>query len=157
MLAPMIVGGLLLVFSMWWIYFDRPVHDLLVGGLRKAIVWGYGHYFVFASAAAVGAGLAVSVDAATHHAAIGTTGAGFAVAIPTVIFIACLWILHDRPEYRSTRWMAPLAAPIMLLAPFTTQPVLVIGSTLAGLVGIKGWLRLQARRIAVEPSTRARH
>ena len=60
-LVPLIVGGLLIVYSMWWVYFDRPVHDLLTS-LRKAIVWGYGHYFVFAAAAAVGAGLAVSVD-----------------------------------------------------------------------------------------------
>ena len=60
-LVPLIVGGLLIVYSMWWMYFDRPVHDLLTS-LRKAIIWGYGHYFVFASAAAVGAGLAVSVD-----------------------------------------------------------------------------------------------
>ena len=28
-LLPLVVGGLLIVFSMWWIYFDRPVHDLL--------------------------------------------------------------------------------------------------------------------------------
>ena len=60
-LVPLIVGGLLIVYSMWWVYFDRPVHDLLTS-LRKAIVWGYGHYLVFAAAAAVGAGLAVSVD-----------------------------------------------------------------------------------------------
>ena len=45
------------------------MHDLLTS-FRKAIVWGYGHYFVFASAAAVGAGLAVAVDQATHHAEI---------------------------------------------------------------------------------------
>ena len=56
---------------MWWIYFDRPVHDLLAS-LRTAIVWGYGHYVVFAAAAAVGAGLAVAVDQAAHHTKIGT-------------------------------------------------------------------------------------
>ena len=100
-LLPIIVGGLLIVFSMWWMYFDRPVHDLLTS-LRKAIVWGYGHYFVFASAAAVGAGLAVNVDQATHHAKIGAVGAGAAVAIPVAIFLICLWVLHDRPEYRQT-------------------------------------------------------
>ena len=60
-LAPLIGGGLLIVYSLWWVYFDRPVHDLLTS-LRKAIVWGYGHYVVFAAAAAVGAGLAVAVD-----------------------------------------------------------------------------------------------
>ena len=74
-LLPIIVGGLLIAYSMWWMYFDRPVHDLLTS-LRKAIMWGYGHYLIFASAAAVGAGLAVSVDQATHHAKVSAAGAG---------------------------------------------------------------------------------
>ncbi len=74
---------------MWWMYFDRPVHDLLTS-LTKAIVWGYGHYLVFAAAAAVGAGLAVSVDQATHHAKVSAAGAGFAVAVPVAVFVcAC--------------------------------------------------------------------
>ena len=84
---------------MWWVYFDRPVHDLLTS-LRKAIVWGYGHYLVFAAAAAVGAGLAVNVDQATHHAKVSAVGAGAAVAIPVAVYLLCLWVLHDRPEYR---------------------------------------------------------
>ena len=74
-LAPTIAGGLLIVFSMWWIYFDRPVHDLLTS-LPKAIFWGYGHYFVFASAAAVGAGLAAAVDQVGHHARDRTSRCG---------------------------------------------------------------------------------
>ena len=90
-------------------YFDRPVHDLLTS-FRKAIVWGYGHYLVFAAAAAVGAGLAVNVDYATHHAKIGAAAAGAAVAIPVAIYLLCLWFLHDRPEYRATRAYGPIAA-----------------------------------------------
>ena len=142
-LAPTIVGGLLIVFSMWWMYFDRPVHDLLTS-LPKAIFWGYGHYFVFASAAAVGAGLAVAVDQVSHHAAIGPVGAGLAVAVPVVVFLLCLWLLHYRPEYRATRWVGPAAAPLLLLAPFTGQPVLAIGGILAAVVAIK--IRVGARK-----------
>ena len=99
-LLPLIAGGLLIVFSMWWVYFDRPVHDLLTG-FRKALIWGYGHYVIFAAAAAVGAGLAVGVDHATHHAKIGDVAAGAAVAIPVAVYLLCLWVLHDRPEYRA--------------------------------------------------------
>ena len=65
-LVPIIVGGLLIAYSIWWMYFDRPVHDLLTS-VKQAMFWGYGHYFIFASAAAVGAGLAAGVDQATHH------------------------------------------------------------------------------------------
>ena len=117
-LLPTIVGGLLIVYSMWWMYFDRPVHDLLTGP-RKAFVWGYGHYVIFASVAAVGAGLAVAVDVATHHGEIGPVGAGAAVAIPVAIYLVCLWVLHHRPEYRRTRALGPAAAGLILLTPFT--------------------------------------
>ena len=135
-LIPIIVGGLLIVYAMWWVYFDRPVHDLLTS-IRKAFIWGYGHYFVFASAAAVGAGLAVAVDAATHTAKIGPVGAGVAVAVPVATYLLCLWFLHDRPEYRQTRAYGPVAAVLVLLTPFTGHGVPLTGAILAGLVGLK--------------------
>ena len=135
-LAPTIAGGLLTVCAMWWIYFDRPAHDLLTS-FRRAFMWGYGHYVVFASAAAVGAGLAVNVDVVTAHAHIGPIAAGYAVAIPACAYLLCLWVLHDRPEYRRTRVLGPLAAVLMLLGPLTGQGVLVTGATLAVLVGVK--------------------
>ena len=135
-LISLILGGLLIVFSMWWMYFDRPVHDLLTG-LRMAIIWGYGHYVVFAAAAAVGAGLAVSVDQVTAHAEISRTTAGFAVAIPVALFLLSLWVLHDRPGHRETRPFGPITAILILMTPFTSHPVLLTGLLLASMVGIK--------------------
>jgi low temperature requirement protein LtrA len=135
-LAPLIAGGMLTVYSLWWVYFDRPAHDLLTTS-RRAFVWGYGHYFVFAAAAAVGAGLGVAIDAAGAHAAIGSVTAGMAVAVPVAIYLVCLWILHDRPEYGWTRGLGPLAAVVVLLTPFTAQPVFWTGVTLATLVAVK--------------------
>ena len=135
-LAPTIIGGLLVVCSMWWIYFDRPVHDLLTT-FRKAFVWGYGHYFVFASAAAVGAGLAANVDLVTGHSKVGPVAAGYAVAIPAAVYLGCLWLLHDRPAYRRTRAFGPVTAALILLSPFTGQGVLVTGLVLAALVTSK--------------------
>jgi low temperature requirement protein LtrA len=135
-LLPLIIGGLLIAYSMWWVYFDRPVHDLLTS-MGKAIVWGYGHYFVFAAAAAVGAGLAVSVDQATHHAKVGAVGAGAAVAIPVAVYLLCLWVLHDRPEYRQTRSFGPIAAGLVLMTPFTGYAVPLIGVILTALVAVK--------------------
>jgi low temperature requirement protein LtrA len=135
-LLPLIIGGLLIVYSMWWVYFDRPVHDLLTS-VRKAFIWGYGHYVVFASAAAVGAGLAAAVDVATHHAKVGAVGAGAAVAIPVATYLLCLWGLHHRPEYRPTRSFGPIAAVLVLLTPFTGHAVPLIGLILATLVAVK--------------------
>jgi len=135
-LMPLIAGGMLIVYSLWWVYFDRPAHDLLKT-FRRAFVWGYGHYFVFAAAAAVGAGLGVAVDHAGGRAAIGPVGAGMAVAVPVALYLVCLWILHDRPEYGWTRGLGPVAAAVVLLTPFTAQPVLWTGVALATLVAIK--------------------
>jgi low temperature requirement protein LtrA len=121
--------------SLWWFYFDRPAHDLLTT-IRRAFLWGYGHYFVFAAAAAVGAGLGVAVDRVTGHAAIGSVAAGMAVAVPVAVFLVCLWVLHDRPEYGSTRTLGPAAAAIVIATPFTAHPVLWTGVTLTALVAV---------------------
>ncbi|MEV7128067.1 low temperature requirement protein A [Streptomyces sp. NPDC093260] len=54
-------GGLLLVFALWWLYFARPAHTLLATSHqvhRRRFTWAYGHYLIFGSAAAEGAGLA---------------------------------------------------------------------------------------------------
>jgi low temperature requirement protein LtrA len=135
-LAPIIAGGLLIVYSLWWLYFDRPAHDLLTT-IRHAFVWGYGHYFVFASAAAVGAGLGVAVDQAGAHASIAPLTAGLAVTTPVAMYLVCLWILHDRPEYGWTRALGPVAALAVLASAFSPQPVLWTGVILATLVAVK--------------------
>ena len=139
-LVPVIIGGLLIVYSMWWVYFDRPVHDLLTS-LRKGILWGYGHYLVFAAAAAVGAGLAVTVDQVTHRADVSAVAAGMAVAIPVAVYLICLWVLHDRPEYRGTRLLGAATAGLVLLTPYTGYAVPLTGAMLAALVGTKLVLR----------------
>jgi low temperature requirement protein LtrA len=154
-LAPVIVGGLLIVYSMWWLYFDRPVHDLLTT-FRKAFIWGYGHYLIFAAAAAVGAGLAVAVDQAIGRTKIGGSGAGAAVAIPVAIYLMCVWFLHDRPEYRRTRLLGPIAALVIALTPFARYAVLLTGLTLTLLVVVKRvMLRADPDRPAVAAANEA--
>lgn len=135
-LAPLIVGGLLIVFSLWWLYFYRPVHGLLTT-LRRAFVWGYGHYFVFASAAAVGAGLAIGVDQATGHAGIGPRAAGAAVAVPVAIYLACLWFLHHPRGEARLPYLGPAAAVLVLLTPLTDHAVPLTGAILAALLAVK--------------------
>lgn len=94
-LLPIAVGGLLLVFAAWWIYFVVPAHDRLVSS-REGFLWGYGHYVIFASAAAVGAGLEIAVEQAVGEAHISTLAASAAVTIPSAIFLLSVWLLHAR-------------------------------------------------------------
>jgi low temperature requirement protein LtrA len=136
-LLSVIVGGLLIVFSFWWLYFERPAHDVLTSS-KTAFIWGYSHYFVFASAAAVGAGLAVAVDHAAHHAEISDVAAGAAVAVPVAVFLSCLWMLHAHgDEPMGTRVVGPLVVAAVLLTPFTGQAVLSTGLLMAGLTAYK--------------------
>nr|WP_079251207.1 low temperature requirement protein A [Streptomyces acidiscabies] len=94
-LLPIAGGGLLIVFAAWWIYFVVPVHGRLRSN-RQAFLWGYGHYLVFASAAAIGAGLEVGVEEAVGKAHISAVAAAAAVTVPTALYLVTVWGLHSR-------------------------------------------------------------
>ncbi|MQA87920.1 MAG: low temperature requirement protein A [Streptosporangiales bacterium] len=128
-------GGLLVTFSLWWLYFAKSAHRLLVSN-RAAFRWGYGHYFVFASAAAVGAGLAVNVDQITGAAHLPGWAAGATVTVPVAAFLLTLWILHLRPHHSGLphQIMPPTGAALVLASTAAPQPVLVAGLLLAALV-----------------------
>jgi len=132
------VGALLLVFAMWWLYFERSSDDLLSSRAR-AFEWGYGHYFIWISAAAVGAGIAVGVDVLTHHAHVDMHVAGAAVAIPVAIYLAGIWVLHDlpRPMSRLRMSLSPVAIVLVLLTPLSSQPIFLTGAIVVGLLAAK--------------------
>ncbi|MEE1759590.1 low temperature requirement protein A [Streptomyces sp. SP18BB07] len=110
-LLPIAVGGLLIVFSAWWIYFSVPIHGHLRSS-RESFLWGYGHYLIFASAAAIGAGLEVAVEETVHKAHISTLAASSAVTLPTALYLISVWALHARHYKVGTaqQTVLPLAA-----------------------------------------------
>jgi low temperature requirement protein LtrA len=87
------VGGVGLTFGMWWIYFLLPAGDVLRHHRDRSFVWGYGHYFVYASIAAVGAGLHVVALHLEHLAHISATAVMLSVAIPVAIYFVSLGVL----------------------------------------------------------------
>ena len=94
-------GALLVVFAMWWLYFDQPADQTVERAraafdesTRAGFVWGYGHLVVFASAAAVGAGIEVAVDHAVHPDEVSATLAAGAVAVPVVLYMLSVRVLH---------------------------------------------------------------
>ncbi|MFN8169460.1 MAG: low temperature requirement protein A [Candidatus Nanopelagicales bacterium] len=143
---PVAVGGLLLVFSMWWKYFARPADDLLTSS-ATAFRWGYGHYLVFASAAAVGAGIAVNVDAATGLGELDARAAAATVTVPAAIYIATVWWLHLRPheDEPSRGYLVAVGVPALLLSTFAPEPVLVAGLVAAALVAAAVVLDVRAQ------------
>ncbi len=142
-LAPVIVGGLLLVLSMWWVYFDMPgeeaverVRSAFDERLTAPFVWGYGHFFVFAGAAAAGAGLAVGVDQAIGHSELTDVQAGLTVTVPAAVYLVSVWLIHRsfKPASRLNTYAVPVAVFALLAASFTPEPVLGAGLIVAGLV-----------------------
>ncbi|KAJ3242609.1 hypothetical protein HDU81_000054 [Chytriomyces hyalinus] len=58
------LGGIIIVFSLWWIYFLIPFGDLLMKHSRRGgFLWGYGHIGIHAPVASLAAGLAIIVQA----------------------------------------------------------------------------------------------
>jgi low temperature requirement protein LtrA len=136
------VGGLLLVFGMWWSYFKHPASEQLRLSLREAAIWGYGHFAIFASIAALGAGLQVVIDTIAHKSHVGPVFAAFSVAVPLAVFLAVLGLLSTRVDRRvpTNLPFVLLAAGLVLLTPLAastiTLPVtiLVMAALLAGLL-----------------------
>jgi low temperature requirement protein LtrA len=138
------IGGFVMVSAMWWIYFDQPVETLLTRAREafsakdeaQSFIWGYGHYFVFASAAAVGAGLAVAVDQVVGHTTLTDLESAFVLTCPVVLFLLTVWVLHWRHKqpgpFRAVA--CPLTAAVVLATSWTSEPVLLTGIAVAGLV-----------------------
>jgi len=130
------ITALVILFSMWWLYFSREDH-LAENSRRLAFIWGYGHQLVFLGGAAVGAGIAVQVDIATQHAAVGAYAGHWAVALPVALYVTGLWLVRDRVilRYRA-HWLLPLMALVIAVSP------LALGSeAVAVVLVLTVWLR----------------
>ncbi|MFI2779803.1 low temperature requirement protein A [Streptomyces sp. ALB3] len=134
-IATLVVGGVLTVFALWWLYFSQNAPRRLTS-LKAAILWGYGHYAVFASAAAVGAGLAVGVAHTTGHGHLSDRAAAATFTVPVAVFITLVWLLHHRREELRSRndLIHPVAVLAVLAMTFTPVPVLGTGIVAAALV-----------------------
>ncbi|WP_425837540.1 low temperature requirement protein A [Kribbella sp. DT2] len=126
------VGGLVLLFSLWWLYFLQPAGHGLERRRDRSYVWGYCHFGLFAALAALGAGLEVAVEQTSHHLPISPTSAGYAVAAPAALFVGLLWgvtrTLLARPTLRLSASVVAvvLIALAPLLAPYAGGPLVVV-------------------------------
>ncbi|MBL4771063.1 MAG: low temperature requirement protein A [Planctomycetes bacterium] len=89
-----IAGTLMILFSMWWLYFDEKVESEL-GDETKSFVWSYGHYFIYAFATAVGVLISVNIDVLTHHAEIKESTAVLGLGLTVAGFLVSVWVCHD--------------------------------------------------------------
>jgi low temperature requirement protein LtrA len=118
------LGGLVLAFGAWWLYFDHPGH--LTPGPDVSFRWGYAHVVVFAALAALGAGIHVAAEAVAGHGGHGVDRiAALAVAGPTAGFLLGLvlvMVITGTPLSADRVW-PKLAGAVGVLAIGAVAPV----------------------------------
>ena len=137
-------GGLLLVFGLWWLYFCRPAGEALRESPQASFLWGYGHYLVFASLAALGAGLQVGADTVRHVSHVGEVVSALSVCVPVAVALLVVGALQTRLDPRhplALRFTGGaalvLAAGLLAAAVPLAAALLVAGVVVAGLVAVE--------------------
>jgi low temperature requirement protein LtrA len=128
-LASVVIGGVLITFSAWWLYFARESAEVLEESDHYEFLWGFGHYFIYASVALLGAALALRVDFYEHKAHVsGLTSAAF-VTVPVAVFLAALWLVVVRMHDSTPRTSGPfgLAVAAVIASTWTPRPELAAG------------------------------
>jgi low temperature requirement protein LtrA len=143
-LAGVVVGGLLIVYALWWIYFKRDHLELFEGPFRHNLTAGYGHYLVFVSVAGTGAALAASVDVATHESHASVRFVAVALAVAVSLYVLVLGALHsvvdgDRGQLRLAAVVAALTLAVALVSPSIGLSVAGTGLVLALSVAEHVW------------------
>jgi len=143
-----VVAGTGLTFGVWWNYFILPSAEVLARRRERSWIWGYGHILVFASIAAMGAGLHVAAYVVEGEATIGTVGAVLATAIPVAVgtlvtFALYCYLLHGVDalyvgQFAGT--LVVLGVAVVLAAvgvPFAWCLVVVMAAPVVTLVGFE--------------------
>ena len=152
--AGVTLGGVLIVFSLWWLYFSREAAEVLERARRDATrvpyLFGFGHYAIYAAAAAVGAGLAARAEQVAHpedqHLDLISSAA---VTVPVAVLLLAMWAVHLRLHDPSWRAALPFFATAAIVLASTALPFceLVTGVALAVLVAVETRLAARSPRV----------
>ncbi|ABS03422.1 low temperature requirement protein A [Kineococcus radiotolerans] len=132
-------SSLTLAAGAWWVYFSAEHHRRLTG-VRQALVYGYGHYLVFAAAGAFSAGVEVLIDHESGHGDLSPVAAAATVTVPVAVFLLVVWWLvlrHELTPARSTTVLVlSLAAGAGALLP--QAPLWAALAVVAAVVVVQG-------------------
>lgn len=157
--------GIMLTFALWWQYFMLPSAEVLSVHRGRGFVWGYGHVLIFASIAAVGAGLHVVGYVFDPEHPIDETVAVVALAIPVMAFSLSLFAIYQWlvRHYRTVLvpqiltfalpaigvWLSFVGSPLWVcLAAVLAGPVIVVVQFELG-----AWRELAKQRAKFEPDS----
>jgi low temperature requirement protein LtrA len=154
--ALLALAGVGLAFGCWWAYFVVPWAQALVRHRPSAFPFGYGHLFVFASLAAMGAGLRVAAFTLEGEADIGAVAAVLTVAVPVAVYAGMVYglyaiVMRARDPFH-VLLMAGTAVfvvlPVVLAAAGAGVPVCLVVLALAPVVTVVGFETVGHRHLA---------
>jgi low temperature requirement protein LtrA len=154
-LIGLALGGLLIVFVAWWIYFSHEMGELL-DARASPFLWGYGHYLVFCSAAAIGAGIEVAAAWTTGAEHVSALLAAGAVTVPAAVFFVMVWALQAR--YFKSGWtqaLLPGTAAAVLLCTFAEGYAVILAGLCCVLSVVLGECSRRAGLGGRQPVTEA--
>ena len=129
-------AGLGLVFALWWSYFKHSATEQIRESLPWTFVWAFAHYLIFASVAALGAGLQVTVGTLDHHAGVTPLFAAFTVAIPVATFIVVLGLLGAHAGSERFGIRLTLLTAVLILAGAAAAPILTLPASIVIMAGL---------------------
>jgi low temperature requirement protein LtrA len=128
------VLALVTTAGLWWIYFWPP-HHAAVPTLQRSLLYGYGHYLIFAAAGAVSVGIEVEIDLIAGSGELARPLASFAHSIPVAVFLLGVWALAIRPvARRAVNIAVPTGALLVLVDPLLPVPVALTALFLVAIV-----------------------
>ncbi|MEJ1920955.1 low temperature requirement protein A [Microbacterium sp. KHB019] len=131
-LVGLAVAGIVIAAGMWWVYFSREQGERL-GASPRAFAFGYAHYFVFASAGAVSAGIEVELDLLEDAHGVSTASSALAFTLPVAVFLVTIWLVMLRGRISEPASAIFLIAAALVLA-CGVLPVLTVAGTAVCLV-----------------------
>jgi len=147
------VAGVGLTFGRWWVYFVLPSAEVLHLGRGKCWVWGYGHYVVFGSIAAMGAGLHVAAYYIEHTAHISALATVLTVVVPVAVYVLSIFALCTYLVGRLDPFHLGLATgaafflvlPVVLAGAHVAMPICLLVLTLAPAEVVVGYELVNSR------------
>lgn len=123
------IAATIVPFALWWLYFNDD-ENLGSDEMNHVFVWAYVHFFVFASAAAIGSGFAALVDATGDRGHGSPDAARWVISVGVAVYMISVWLVRDRHILQIKSSLSLLAFSILIaltpLLPFLQLPVLVL-------------------------------
>ncbi|WP_308119368.1 low temperature requirement protein A [Rhodococcus sp. BP-332] len=131
-LVGLAMATLVVVAGMWWLYFSVSQEDSVGARLGRSLSFGYTHYFVFAAAGAVSAGIEVAVAHIEGDGVLSDRRSSAAITIPVAVFVLGFWMVAmRRRSSRLVNVVTPVGGVAVLAATAVPGSAVVSGAVTA--------------------------